>query len=73
MWYDPCAYYLQPQGFLGNEGRNSLRGPGFNMLNFSVVKDTALGFLGEGGKLEFRAEFFNLFNHTNFASPGSRL
>jgi hypothetical protein len=70
LWYDPCAYYLQPQGFLGNEGRNALRGPGFNTLNFSVVKDTALGFLGEGGKLEFRAEFFNLFNHTNFASPG---
>ena len=71
LWFDPCAFSIQPQGFLGNEPRNDLRGPGYNFLNFSVVKDTAVGFLGEGGKVEFRAEFFNLFNHTNFALPNT--
>lgn len=40
-------------------------------MNFSIVKDTAVGFLGEAGMVEFRAEFFNLFNHTNFAVPAS--
>jgi hypothetical protein len=69
LWYDPCAYLIQPQGFLGDEGRNYLRGPGFDFLNFSLVKDTAVGFLGESGKVEFRAEFFNIFNHPNFLMP----
>ena len=69
LWYDPCAFTTQPQGFLGTEGRNYLRGPGYDSLNFSVVKDTSIGFLGEGGKVEFRAEFFNLFNHPNFQLP----
>jgi len=38
-------------------------------VDFSIVKDTAVGFLGEGGKVEFRAEVFDLFNHPNFALP----
>jgi hypothetical protein len=71
LWFDPCAFYLQPQGFIGNEPRNSLRGPGQNNMNFSVVKDTKLGFLGEAGKVEFRAEFFNLLNHPNFGLPST--
>ena len=69
LWFDPCAFSIQPQGFLGTEGRNFLRGPGYDFLTFSLVKDTAVRFLGEGGKVEFRAEFFNLLNHTNFALP----
>ncbi len=70
LYYDPCAFSIQPAGFLGNAGRNILRGPGFANLDFSLVKDTALGFLGESGKLEFRAEVFNLLNHANFITPG---
>src|ERR1700691_6215579 len=69
LWYDPCAFYVQPQGFIGDEGRNYMRGPSYNFLTFSLVKDTAVGFLGENGKIQFRAEFFNLFNHANFALP----
>ena len=69
MWYDPCAYYVQAQGFLGNEPRNGLRGPALQNLDFSIVKDTAAAFLGEAGKVEFRAEFFNIFNHPNFGLP----
>jgi hypothetical protein len=71
LYFDPCAFYTQPQGFLGDEGPNYLRGPGFDNLNFSIVKDTAVGFLGEAGQVEFRAEFFNLFNHPNFSLPAS--
>jgi hypothetical protein len=70
FYYDPCAFTIQPIGFLGNAGRNILRGPGFANLDFSLVKDTALGFLGEGGKLEFRAEVFNILNRANFVTPG---
>jgi hypothetical protein len=69
MWFDPCAFYVQPAGFLGNEPRNGLRGPALQNLDFSIVKDTAAPFLGEAGKIEFRAEFFNIFNHPNFGVP----
>ena len=50
----------------GNLGRNSLRGPSFKELNFSISKKTAIT---ERMKLELRAEFFNLMNHPNFANP----
>ena len=69
LWYDPCAFTIPDQGFLGNVGRNTLRGPGFQDLDFSVSKNTALKFLGEGGGVEFRAEIFNILNHPNFALP----
>jgi len=69
LWYDPCAFTPQTSGFIGDEPRNFLRGPGDDNLNFSLVKDTTARFLGEGGKVEFRAEFFNVLNHVNFESP----
>jgi hypothetical protein len=50
----------------GNLGRNTLRGPSFKELNFSIFKDTAIT---ERINLQLRAEFFNLFNHPNFANP----
>jgi hypothetical protein len=50
----------------GNLGRDSLRGPAFKELNFSIFKNTNLT---EHAVLQFRAEFFNLFNHPNFANP----
>jgi hypothetical protein len=50
----------------GNLGRNSLRGPTFKELNFSIAKKTAIT---ERMNLEIRAEFFNLFNHPNFSNP----
>jgi hypothetical protein len=47
----------------GDLPRNSLRGPGINNYDLSVVKKTAFG---ESKSVEFRAEFFNAFNHTQF-------
>ena len=67
-WYfDPCAFVLQALGFLGNVGRNTLRGPGFADMDFTVAKDTRLRFLGEQGHLEFRTEMFNILNNANFS------
>ena len=71
LYYDPCAFTIQPAGFLGNLGRNTLRGPGFANLDFSLAKNTALRFLGESGKLEFRAEVFNLTNRAHFGEPNT--
>jgi hypothetical protein len=69
LWYDPCAFTIQPLGFLGNEGRDILTGPGFATADLSLVKDTNLKFLGEAGKLQLRGEFFNILNRANFALP----
>jgi hypothetical protein len=71
LWFDPCAFLVQPTGFLGNSPRNFLRGPGLANVDFSMIKDTSIPQLGESGTLEFRAEMFNLFNHANFAMPGN--
>ena len=68
-YFDPCAFSVPEIGFLGNLGRNTLRGPGFANLDFSLAKDTALGMLGEGGRLEFRAEVFNILNRASFDIP----
>ncbi len=50
----------------GNLGRNSLVGPHFRQLDFSLFKNTALT---ERVKMELRFEAYNLFNHPNFANP----
>ncbi|MBI4483645.1 MAG: hypothetical protein HY652_12245 [Acidobacteria bacterium] len=69
LYFDPCAFAIQPAGFLGTAGRNILRAPGFASFDFSLAKDTPLKFLGESGKLEFRGEFFNILNRPNFSAP----
>ncbi len=50
----------------GDMGRNSLRGPSFKELNFSIFKSTPLT---ERVNLQFNVDFFNIFNHPNFANP----
>ena len=51
---------------IGNVGRNVLRGPGQNNVDFSIIKRFPIR---ESKNIELRAEFFNLFNHVNFANP----
>ncbi len=50
----------------GTLGRNSLLGPDFRNIDFSITKITSLG---ERVKLHLRADFFNLFNHPNLSNP----
>ncbi len=51
----------------GSLGRNVIIGPGFNNVDFSVIKNTKLT---EAVRVQFRAEFFDLFNHANLGQPG---
>ena len=69
MYFDPCAFTVQPAGFLGNAPRNFLSGPGLRNLDFSLTKETHISKLGESGNLEFRLETFNLTNHANRFIP----
>jgi hypothetical protein len=50
----------------GNLGRNSLVGPPFRQLDFSIFKNTTIT---ERLKLELRFEAYNILNHPNFANP----
>ncbi|MBI2822845.1 MAG: TonB-dependent receptor [Acidobacteria bacterium] len=65
-YYDVSAFEMQPLGFYGNLGRNTVIGPGLVTFDFGLVKKTAIS---EGVNLSFRAEFFNLFNRANFGLP----
>jgi hypothetical protein len=51
----------------GNIGRNTVTGPSFNNVDFSIIKRTKIG---ENKLIEFRWELFDLFNHANFGQPG---
>jgi hypothetical protein len=52
-----------------NIGRNSITGPKFVNLDFSIHKDFPIHRISEQTNLQFRAEMFNIFNHSNFVPP----
>lgn len=66
---DPGAQYIQAGlGALSNAGRNTLKLPAIQNVDFSVFKNFAIG---EGSKkFQLRADFYNLFNHPQYV-PGS--
>ena len=61
-----CFAVPNPITRLGNAGRNSVIGPGFVDLDFSLFKNFPIH---EALKGQFRAEFFNIINRPNFQSP----
>jgi hypothetical protein len=60
---DPYAIGTAPRNL------SSVRSPGVNTANLSVLKDFQMNKFREGMKLQFRAEFFNAFNHPQFGPP----
>ena len=70
QWFNTSAFAFPAPGTFGNAGRNILDGPGFQNVNVSLMKNTALS---ERFNLQFRAEAFNLFNHPNFNLPDNFL
>ena len=68
QWFDPAAFSMPDYGTFGNAGRNIIQGPGLANIDFSLLKDAALG---ENVTLQFRTEFFNLFNTPNFLNPNN--
>jgi len=62
-FFNTCAFESNlVQGTYGNEGRNSVRGPGSQVWDVSFNK---LFPIREQMRLEFRADLFNIWNHTN--------
>jgi hypothetical protein len=61
-WFNTCAFQDPAEGSFGNTGQNTLRGPGFQVWDFSIFKVFPIK---ETKRLEFRSEFFDLPNHPN--------
>jgi hypothetical protein len=53
----------------GNNGRNTVIGPGLINVDFSVFKNNYIETNSGNINIQFRAEFFNVLNHANFQSP----
>lgn len=68
-WFNPCAFLIGPVPSLGNLGRNTVIGPDFRNLDFSLAKEIPLH--SESRKLQFRVESFNLANRPNFDIPNN--
>jgi hypothetical protein len=68
-WFDASAYRVPATGTQGDAGRNTVRGPGTQQVNFSVSKRFPVG----RARAEFRAEIFNLLNHNNFGNPDTNI
>jgi hypothetical protein len=65
-YLNPAAFIQPAVGTFGTQQRNSIYGPHFWNVDFSLAKNTRIS---ERVGLQFRAEFFNIFNHPNFALP----
>jgi len=68
-WFDPTAYTVPALGTQGNAGRNTVRGPGTQLVNLSLSKRFPIS----RARVEFRAEIFNLLNHDNFGTPDGNI
>ena len=66
QWFNPNAFVLQPEGTVGNLGRNTIRGVPFFVADAALLRDIKVR---EGMAFQLRAEFFNILNHTNFGTP----
>lgn len=67
-YFDTSAFVVPPPYTFGDEGVNSIRGPGLTDVDLSAVKNTTIF---REYNLQFRVEFFNAFNHSILGMPNS--
>ena len=67
---DTTAFAIPDRYTFGTARRNSLYGPGYSNVNFSVFKSFPIK---ESVKFQFRAEAANLFNHPSAGNPNSTI
>jgi Carboxypeptidase regulatory-like domain/TonB dependent receptor-like, beta-barrel len=64
-----CFTFPNPSTLRGNLGRNTVIGPAFYNLDFSVFKNNYVRRISDAFNVQFRSEFFNVFNHPTFSAP----
>lgn len=70
QWFNVAAFAQPAPGTFGNLGRNTLRGPGLSVVNFSLGKNFPFR---ERLKLQIRADASNVFNHPSFGLPDATI
>jgi hypothetical protein len=68
QWITPAAFALPASGTFGTMGRNQIYGPGYEDVDFSVLKSFRAT---ERLTVQFRTEIYNLFNRLNLAPPNA--
>lgn len=66
QWSNPQAFVAPPAFQFGTAGRNTVAGPGMQLLDLALTREFGLR---ESARLQFRAELFNALNHTNLGTP----
>ncbi|HTV08449.1 MAG TPA: TonB-dependent receptor [Candidatus Aquilonibacter sp.] len=72
MWYNPCALEVPANFTYGDFRRNTIYGPGIEVMNGSLGKTFDI-YPDRGVRLEIRADAFNLLNHPSFGQSGSNV
>jgi len=66
QYFNPAAFTVNPAGTFGTSGRNILRGPRYDSIDFAFLKNWTIR---ERYGLQFRWELFNALNHASFNTP----
>jgi hypothetical protein len=69
-WFNPGAFQAVSSGTFGNEPRNTLRGPDYRSMDFTLQR--RLSFSKRVAAV-LRWDVFNVFNTTNFGLPNRNL
>jgi hypothetical protein len=70
QWFNTAAFAQPELGQFGSVGRNTLRAPNINNLDFALFKNFELP---RSMKIQFRLESFNTFNHPQFNPPDANV
>jgi hypothetical protein len=68
-WFNTLAFTLPAPGRFGNASRNTIPGPGTNLLHLSLRKAFRLD--DNNRRVEIRCQLSNVLNHPNFAGVGT--
>jgi Carboxypeptidase regulatory-like domain len=68
-WFNIHAFSIAPPGEFGDEGRNTITGPGYDEVDITLARVFSIT---ERVRAQFRAEAFNLANHPNFFNPAAQ-
>jgi hypothetical protein len=66
MWFNPAAFAVPAAYTFGNAGRNTVYGPGMQLLDIALERDFVWA---ERARFQIRGEAYNALNHTNLGTP----
>jgi hypothetical protein len=70
QWFNTAAFTQPALGQFGTVGRNTMRAPNTNNLDFALFKNFELP---RNMRIQFRIESFNAFNHPQFNAPDTNV